>query len=209
MISTLDLPAVLRAGLIFLHLLFFSAAVCAIIMGDVALFAKRRVNAILLRLSARWVTICLSGLWLSGAAIVGLDTHFDPELIAQNGKLLTKLTVVLLLTLNGVLLHRFAFPQLLSPQPNVIQSALAPALLGGASAATWGYAAFIGVAKPFSPLGYGGLMTLYAGVLIVALIVAGVFIRPRLARQLSPARANRVIPSSFAENIAMQADAWA
>lgn len=189
MIFTLDPFAVLRASLIFLHVLFFAAAAGVILLGDVALFGWRRVNVQLLRRSAHWVSVCLLGLWLSGLAVIGLDTGFDLGLIAKNDKLLAKLTVVSILTLNGVLLHRFAFPRLVSPPPAAMQSALLPALLGGISASTWIYAAFMGVAKPFAILGYAGLMMLYGLAVAIALAVAARYIQPRLARQLNPARA--------------------
>lgn len=188
MIFTLDLFAVLRASLIFLHVLIFAGAAGFILLGDIALFGWRRINVALLRLSARWVSVCLLGLWLSGAAVIGLDTGFDLSQIARNDKLLAKLTVVSILTLNGVLLHRFAFPHLVAPLPAAMQSAWGPALLGGISASTWVYAAFIGVAKPFAALGYGGLMALYGLVVSVALTMAMIFIRPRLARQLNSIR---------------------
>lgn len=185
---TLDLFAALRASLIFLHILIFATAAGFILLGDIALFGWRRINVALLRLSARWVSVCLLGLWLSGAAVIGLDTGFDLSQIARNDKLLAKLTVVAILTLNGVLLHRFAFPHLVAPLPAAMQSAWGPALLGGISASTWVYAAFIGVAKPFAALGYGGLMALYGLVVSVALTMAMIFIRPRLARQLNSIR---------------------
>ena len=195
MIFTLDHFAALRASLIFLHLLIFAAAAGFILLGDIALFGWRRINGTLLRLSARWVSVCLLGLWLSGAAVVGLDTSFDLGRIAHNDKLLAKLTVVSILTLNGILLHRFAFPCLVAPLPADVPSVWVPALLGGISASTWVYAAFIGVAKPFAALGYSGLMALYGLLVSIALAVAMIYIRPRLARQLTTAwRSQRGVP---------------
>lgn len=191
MIDSLDMPAVARASLIYLHILFFVAATVAITFGDFAIFAWRRVNTPLLNKSARMVSITLTTLWISGAIIIWLDTRFELSAIAANGKLLAKLTVVVILTINGVLLHRYAFPRLSLPQENASRAAFLPALLGGVSAATWFYAAFIGVAKPFSPLGYNGLMALYFVTLVLGIGISMVWIRPRLARQITQRITNR------------------
>lgn len=64
-------------------------------------------------------------------------------------------------------------------------------MLGGVSAASWGYAAFLGIARPFAPLGFSGLMGIYFATLTVAVGVAWVFVRPRLARQVPPPRMSR------------------
>lgn len=203
---TLDPLAALRASLIFLHLLCFAGAAAAIVLGDLALFAWRRVNAPLLARSARGVTAALAGLWLTGLAVVGLDTGFDPALVAGSGKLLAKLSVVSILTFNGVLLHRYAFPALTHASSTRGDPLWVPTLLGSVSATSWLFAAFAGVARPFAPLGYGGLMAVYGGVLVAALAVAAVVVRPRLRRQLYSSR--RVGPTGESRpSIGQAADA--
>ena len=112
MTADLDFPAAARAILIYAHLLAFAAAVAAIAFGDFAIFAGQRVNTALLKQSARIVTLALAALWMTGLGIIWLDTQFALDAIAGKPKLLAKLAVVSLLSLNGVLLHRLAFPRI-------------------------------------------------------------------------------------------------
>lgn len=186
MIFGLELAAVARASLIYAHLLAFATAAVAITFGDFAIFAGRHVNTDLLQQSARIVSLALAALWATGMANIWLDTQFELVAIAGKPKLLSKLTVVSILTANGVLLHRLAFPRITRTHDDAARAALLPAMLGGVSAATWGYAAFLGVAKPFAPLGYAGLMALYSAALALAAWAAWVFVRPRLARRMRP-----------------------
>jgi hypothetical protein len=184
MIFGLDLAAMARASLIYLHLLAFAAAAVAITFGDFAIFAGRRVNAELLKHASRIVSLALAALWATGMTIIWIDTQFELGAIAGQPKLLSKLTVVSILTANGVLLHWLAFPLITRTHDDAARAALLPAMLGGVSAATWGYAAFLGVAKPFAPLGYVGLMALYSVALALAAWAAWVFAHPRLARRM-------------------------
>lgn len=191
MILGLDLPAVARAALIYAHLLAFATAAVAIAFGEFAIFAQRQVNAHLLKKSSHVVSLALAALWVTGTVVIWLDTRFDLNTIAGNGKLLTKLTVVAILTVNGLLLHWLAFPRITGVQPATCRAATLPAALGGVSAATWFYAAFIGVAKPLAPLGYTGLMALYFIELTVAMGIAWVFVRPRLACRIEASGTTR------------------
>lgn len=168
----LDLPSAARAILIYAHLLAFAAAVAAIAFGDFAIFAWQRVNATLLKRSARIVSLALAALWVTGLGIIWLDTQFDLDAIAGKPKLLTKLAVVSILSTNGFLLHRLAFPRITQSRDDAARAAVLPAVLGGVSAASWGYAAFLGVARPFAPLGFSGLMGIYFALLAVAVGVA-------------------------------------
>lgn len=186
MMWDLDLPSAARAVLIYAHLLAFAAAVAAIAFGDFAIFAGQRVNTALLRQSARIVSLALAALWVTGLGVIWLDTQFVLDAIAGKPKLLAKLAVVSLLSLNGLLLHRLAFPRITQPRSGVARAAALPIVLGSVSAASWGYAAFLGVARPFAPLGFSGLMGIYFATLVIAVGVAWVFVRPRLVRQVPP-----------------------
>lgn len=190
MMWDLDLPAAARAILIYAHLLAFAAAVAAIAFGDFAIFAGQRVNTALLKQSARIVSLALAALWMTGLGIIWLDTRFALDAIAGKPKLLAKLAVVSLLSLNGVLLHRLALPRITRSRSGAARAAALPVVLGGVSAASWGYAAFLGVAGPFAPLGFSGLMGIYFATLTVAVGVAWVFVRPCLARH-APLRGRR------------------
>lgn len=192
---------VLRMGLIYLHLLAFAAAAGAVALGDYALFSGRSINADLLDTSARGVSFALAGLWVTGAGVIWIDTGFDPGQLLAKHKILAKLTVVALLTLNGFALHAFAFPRIKNPQERGGGAALLPATLGSISVTSWIYAAFIGVAKPLVPaLGYVGLIALYAAALGAAIAIALVAVRPVLVRRLGAG-----VPSPRSETAAIPA----
>lgn len=193
--DVLDPKAVLRMALILAHLLAFAVAVAGTAFGDFAIFARRRVDAALLHRATQVVTAALAVLWLTGLVVMGLDTGFVVDDLLQRPKLLAKLTVVVVLTLNGVALHRHAFSRLVRSHDDPQGAALLPTVLGGVSAASWLFAAFVGVGKAVTPLlGYGGFMLLYLATVLAAVAVALALVRPRLASRLGPAT---VLPSSF------------
>lgn len=181
----LDPSTLLRLLALYAHVLACFGAAAAIVLGDVAIFVPRRVDAVLLSKASHWVTIALLLLWLSGLLLVGIDTGFEPAVIARKPKLLAKLTVVLVLSLNGLALHRWVFPRLAAVHTQPERAACLPSLLGGLGAASWLFAAFLGIAKPLAPvLGYAGFMLMYAGALLLAMGIALTLLRPRLSSQL-------------------------
>jgi hypothetical protein len=107
------------------------------------------------------VAIALGALWVSGIGILLIDFGHLPSLadLLEKPKLAAKLTVVVALTLNGFLLHSYALPRLRNLN-------FLTALIGGVSASSWLFAAFIGVAKPLATLlTYNQFMALYVLVL--------------------------------------------
>lgn len=183
---SIDLNALLRMAFVFMHVLSIVAAGAAIAFGDYAIFARQRIDTDLLRKSARVVMAALGALWLTGLTIIWLDIGFDWAALASKPKLLAKLTVVVLLSVNGVALHHLAFTRLYQPQCDAPKAAKLPAVLGAISVVTWLYAAFLGVAKAAAALlGYGGLMTLYGVSLAIGIGSALWFIRPRLVDRMT------------------------
>lgn len=183
-----DWDVLLRLLALYAHVLACFAAAAGIVLGDLAVFMRRRIDHDQLREGTVWVTRALLALWITGLVIIGIDTGFAPAVIASKGKLLAKLTVVTVLTLNGLALHRWALPRLLAPAGDAAyarQAAKVPSLLGAVSACSWLFAAFLGLAKVLaSVLGLSGFLELYALSLGLALAVAWVWMRPRLERQL-------------------------
>ena len=193
--ENLDLTAVARMGLILAHLLAFAAAFAAVAFGDFAIFRRRRVDTELLTKAANAVTLALTALWITGFAVILLDTRLDLALLWSKPKLLAKLSIVGLLTLNGIALHRWAFPLFSQPQDDPHRAAFLPAVLGAVSATTWTFAAFVGVGKAVAPaLGFTGFLVLYLAVVSLAIGVSLAFIRPILAaRMLRPEPVHTVI----------------
>ncbi len=167
---------------LFIHLLALAIAAAGVGLGDYGVIGGRRLSRSMLRKGAQWVLVALAMLWGSGLVLVGIDTGFDPAIMGRSPKLLAKLTIVTLLTINGWALHRYAFPVLLGSRQRPLGPL--PVLLGAVSAASWLFATFVGVSKAVAPaLGYLGYMALYTFVVLSACIVAMGWLRPVLQRQ--------------------------
>lgn len=202
-----DWDAVLRLLALYAHVLACFAAAAGIVLGDLAVFMRRRIDHEQLREGTVWVSRALLALWITGLVIIGIDTGFAPAVIVSKGKLLAKLAVVVVLTLNGFALHRWALPRLLAPAGDADyarQAAKVPSLLGAVSACSWLFAAFLGLAKVLATvMGVGGFLELYGLGLVLAMAVAWVWARPRLARQLrepSPASAAMALDALHSES---------
>lgn len=184
---------VVRMFLVLAHLGAMMAAAVAVAFGDYALLGRRRIDGMLLGKASHAVAWALVGLWLSGLAIIGVDTGFDGAAILAKPKLLAKLTVVLLLTANGFYLHRVVLPSLLHPGGSarpLAHVAARAARAGAFSAASWSVAVFLGVARPLAPLlGYAGFMALFGLTVVAALVLAWRLVHPRLHQRLKAERA--------------------
>jgi len=193
--DALDSNAVARMGLILCHLLAFALAAVGIAFGDLAIFRKRQVDTDMLATAQAVVKWSLYGLWATGLAVIWLDTKFDLAVLATKPKLLAKLTVAVALSANGWLLHRVVFQRFTVAQDDPERAAVLPAIAGAISAASWLFAAFIGVGKAVAPLlGFGGFIALYLAVGSLAIFVSLTFIRPILAaRMLRPEPVHTVI----------------
>lgn len=182
-----DLIALVRPVLVFTHLLFFAAAVVAIAFSDYAVFhQKSSINAPLLKRASRCVAMLLSALWISGSVLIAFDAGFDLTRVALSPKLLAKLTVVVALTANAVLLHYFAFPVFCAPGATLRRDARMATVLGAVSTASWIFAIFLGVAKTWGPIvGYAGFIELYLSALAIAIVVALRYVLPQLLARLA------------------------
>ena len=107
---TIDPVATSRMFMIYLHLLALAGAASAVAIGDYAIFGRERIDSGLLQRAAVFATIALAVLWATGVAIVVLDLGLDFDALLGKPKLLAKLTVVAVLTINSLALHLVAFP---------------------------------------------------------------------------------------------------
>ncbi len=171
--------------LIMLHVGSFVVAAIGIAYADLSLFKHQRVDRALLHWASRLVMWALIGLWATGALIVWIDTRFDLHAMMAMPKLLAKLTVVVVLSVNGYYLHTRFFERLgqrVSPFRRTVNLTAVMAALSGAS---WMFAAFLGLAKPLGKLfNYVDFMTLYGTVLGLAMVFVLVMVRPRMAALL-------------------------
>lgn len=198
----IDLRGFSRLLLVCGHLAGFGLAAISVAFGDYAIFSGKQVNKALLQRAASGATLALLLLWATGVALIGMDFGFDVSVIFSNNKLLAKVTVVTVLTVNGLALHWFAFPRLLRHHDNCKVVALVATLLGVLSAATWVFAAFLGVVKPqVLPLSYSGFMLLYGLAVGAAGLVALVSVWSKLQRRLGE---NRSGENLSVQNLSVQ-----
>jgi len=183
--ETIDPISIARVLLIYVHVLAIAAAAAAVAFGDFAIFGRPRIDRTLLETASWFASIALAALWISGLTVIIMDIGFDLAQLASKPKLLAKLTVVMVLTLNSLALHWLVFPRFYLPQANALGAATLPAVFGAVSAVSWIYAAFVGVAKPFTViLGYSGFIALFALLLLGAIALALITVRPCLARRM-------------------------
>lgn len=191
---------VLRMFLILVHLIGLIMATISIAFGDYALMSRRRIDTGLLDKASLGVAVGLLVLWASGLAIIWVDTQFDPALILSKPKLMSKLIVVSLLTLNGVYLHHTVLPSLkrsYASRSLARRVAKVAAVAGAISSACWVFGLFLGIAKPLAAiLGFSGFMALFALTVAGALTVAQWTIQPRLAQRLHGQGAGKQRPST-------------
>lgn len=145
---------------------------------------------------ANWIIVLLCILWITGLGLIAMGPGMHLQAILSNGKLLAKLTVVTILTVNGILLHTYAFPQFSQRHTSLSSGVLSFCMmLGAVSSVSWVAASLIGASRIIAPfLSYAHFMSLYALALAVGLVVALVFVRPIIQRQMATAHRVRQTP---------------
>ncbi|MPZ45857.1 MAG: hypothetical protein GEV05_21215 [Betaproteobacteria bacterium] len=178
--------AVVRLLLVFIHVMAFALALGCVLREDAKLLSSRPIDPESLRSAARLVRFALIVLWASGTALLVLDTGGVLSRIADNPKMLAKLTVVCVLTVNGVALHWLAFPALLGETRHGGYSATLASALGAISAASWLAATLLGIVRAHAKgFDYADFMLGYAGMAAIALAFALLVVRPHVVRKLA------------------------
>lgn len=172
---------VLRAVMTVGHLLAFALALSAVLRGDWMILRGPRIDRDALVRISRTVVLSLAALAVTGFAIIALDFGLDAQKIAQSPKLWAKLTVVSVLVINGIVLHHRVFPGLMRASRQGRAAPLFVCALGAVSTTSWLFATFLGIAGPLAAaLGYTGFMAIYVVMLLSSIMVAMVFVRPRV-----------------------------
>jgi hypothetical protein len=188
----------LRLFLLFIHLVAFAVTLAAVFIEDLRMAANRfaRLDPRRLQITADVVLSGLCVLAATGLCIVAIDTGFDPAIMLSKPKLMAKLSVVLVLLANGLVLHFYAFPTLFSKAARPVRTSFLLCVLGGVSSASWFYASFLGIAKTLV-ISYTGFMALYA-LIVCGAVGASLLISWRhLAKVLStdrPQASSRAAP---------------
>lgn len=171
--NTPMLLMLLTQAVLFVHVIAFALCVSAVLLEDWRLLASRRINAPRLARTARRLTFGLGVLWCSGLGLVALDIAASPGPWAPSAKLVAKLAVVTLLTLNGAALHQWVFPRIAGMTVRIEDQPWWAVATGAVSSASWLYAAFLGVARLVAPwLSLAGFVLLYAAAVGTAVAVA-------------------------------------
>ena len=141
--------------LVFGHLLATSMALGAIVATDLRMLSKLAQDRVRIpppnEFVARLVTIALVLLYVTGAGMLAIKSQQPEPLL--NPKLQGKLVLVLLLTLNAVVLHRWTFPRLARGRSVGRWRAadwvvvVMPVAL---SNCLWMFCAFLGIARPWN-----------------------------------------------------------
>ncbi|MGJ7516758.1 hypothetical protein ACSFE6_20825 [Pseudomonas baetica] len=149
-----------RLGVVYVHLVACCVAIGLVLTSDIAMvrdMLKRKAftdhdhaHMESLQRSVVWALIAL---WVTGAAIIGIDYLDKGMQYFSNPKLQAKVIIVMMLTYNGILLHRLVLPALQKAGSllNLGFSARMMALFcGSLSAVSWMYAAMLGVGRPLA-----------------------------------------------------------
>jgi len=149
-----------RLAVLYAHLIACCAAIGLVLTSDLALIKKLTTgdpsvpdDMAHLRYLKRVVSIALIALWITGMAIVSLDVSVKGLEYFGNPKLQAKIGIVVLLTLNGFLLHHSVMPAI-EKFGSLLKLPFASRMLaitaGAVSGVSWLYAALLGVGRPLA-----------------------------------------------------------
>lgn len=182
------LKALIYQAVLIAHLFSFAFAIVLVARADLAMLsgayhAGRRDLAKDARNTAFWLAM----LWISGVALIGMGIGFDLAAVMANGKVFAKVTVVAILTLNGVFLHFYAFPLFAGGQGKITNfQILVCSVAGAISSVSWLFASLFGVARKVAPfLSYQNFMSVYLICLAFGLVIALTFARPFIRRNFT------------------------
>ena len=142
--------------LLFAHLLGTSMALGAIVATDIRLLGKLADDRVRIAppnpFVMRLISMSLAVLYVTGATMIGLGLLDDPDYL-NNPKLQAKLFLVLLLSINALVLHRYTFPGLARGRRVArwtFSDFLRVAVPVSLSNCLWMYCAFLGIARPWN-----------------------------------------------------------
>jgi hypothetical protein len=179
----MEITVIARQALLYGHIIVFALALATIIKEDVHLLRAERIDKASLDATARSIKWLLLALWVTGIPMLMMDIGNDISLLLGKPKLLTKLIVVVALTLNGLLLHFVAFPKLTCKHQNPNKAVSIAATLGAVSTASWLYASFVAVSRFVSPyFSLHDFVVLYLLTLAIAVSFAILVVRKLLLK---------------------------
>jgi hypothetical protein len=175
----------LKVLVVYAHLIATCLAIGTVLTLDWRLFrARERVlgadDISRLRCTQTIASASLVFLWVSGLLLVWLGYAEQPAQYLTNQKLWAKVAVVMILTINGILLHGIAFPKI---KTGTVLMQLAAstrmtfATMGGVSSVSWLFAAFLGIARPWNyTISFSLVIGIYGGLLLLAVAAGAVLL---------------------------------
>ncbi|WP_073955646.1 hypothetical protein [Thalassospira sp. TSL5-1] len=184
------LQALIYQAVLIAHLFSFAFAIVLVAKADLAMLSgayhagRRNLTS-----DARNTAFWLAMLWISGLALIGMGIGFAPAAIMANGKVFAKVTVVAILTLNGLFLHFYAFPFFAGSRGTITNfQILVCSVSGAVSSVSWLFASLFGVARKVAPfMTYQNFMSVYLICLAGGLAIALTFARPFIRRNFTAA----------------------
>lgn len=175
----------MKTLIVYVHLIAACVAVGILLIQDLAL-AKTRGRALPsqaideLQRAAKIISLALIVLWISGLMLVVIGYIDNPQEYLLNQKLWAKFTVVGILTLNGIALHHFSFPRVVSSRGILGLGNIEKTLViftGVVSSVSWLFACYLGIARPWNyTVDYSFVMVVYFFLIAPACIVGLTFI---------------------------------
>ncbi|MFW0755328.1 hypothetical protein ACN1C3_11335 [Pseudomonas sp. H11T01] len=150
----------LRLGVVYFHLIACCVAIGLVLTSDIEMVkqllkgdASGRHDDAHMESLQKTVVLALIMLWITGVAIVGIDYTGTGMEYFLNPKLQAKIGIVVLLTLNGVVLHSAVLPAL-KKAGSLLKLSFSLRMLalfsGALSGVSWFYAAMLGVGRPLA-----------------------------------------------------------
>jgi hypothetical protein len=170
----------MKTLIIYVHLLAACLAIGILILQDLALVktqGRPLSNSAIMELerTAKLTFFALGALWISGLLLIVIGYMESPNNYLFNEKLWAKFTVVFVLTLNGLFLHNYSFPKVISPQGVnglSINAQFFVLLSGAISSTSWFFASFLGIARSWNnTVSYSFIIYIYIFLIIASFIV--------------------------------------
>ena len=165
-----------------LHVLSVVVGMGAALVTDIlfSFFASNKVLSSFEIKIVRWlsyvVTAALVCIVITGVCIF----LSDPARYMASAKFLTKMTIVLILCVNGYLLHRFIFSRLRErgflTSKKLLGLRKIAFCLGAISLTSWLSAMSLGVLDKIS-ISYGQAISIYIGILIIAILTSQMLVK--------------------------------
>jgi hypothetical protein len=149
-----------RMGVVYIHLIACCVAIGLVFTSDIAMVkqllradATEKLDPTHLTNLQKTVSRALLILWITGLGIIALDVSLKGWAYLGNPKLQAKIAIVCLMTMNGVVLHKYVLP-LMQKAGTLLDLSfnqrISATFAGALSGVSWFYAAMLGIGRPLN-----------------------------------------------------------